>query len=116
MKRTIEDLIAAGTQRTMALDAFRGLCDAKGGVADAELFLEALHNAGTVFYRRGYFRDQLILDQAWAIAAIYALFEPRRAPPIRFCSAWAAGSPGPCSAGCCGTPTTARTSRRCSCR
>ena len=54
VKRTIEDLIAAGTQRTMALDAFRGLCDAKGGVADAELFLEALHNAGTVFYWRGY--------------------------------------------------------------
>ncbi|WP_207160584.1 leucine-rich repeat domain-containing protein [Rhodospirillum rubrum] len=75
VKRALEDLIAAGAQRTLTLAAFRDLCTKEGGVADPALFLETLHNAGTLFHRPGFFGDDIILDQEWAIRAIYSVFE-----------------------------------------
>jgi hypothetical protein len=36
--------------------------------------LSYLHNAGIVFYRPGLFDDRIILDQAWALEAIYTVF------------------------------------------
>ncbi|WP_051013889.1 COR domain-containing protein [Pararhodospirillum photometricum] len=75
VKRTIEDLIAAHTQRSMTVPAFHALCDRLGGIADPDLFLETLHHAGTVFHRPGFFNGEIILDQEWAIRAIYAVFD-----------------------------------------
>ena len=58
---------------------FDALCDAAGGVElEKDLLLEFLHNIGTVFYRQGLFGDQLILDQAWALNAVYAVFDRER--------------------------------------
>jgi internalin A len=37
--------------------------------------LDYLHNIGTVFYRKGLFDDQIILDQSWALDAVYAVFD-----------------------------------------
>jgi internalin A len=75
VKRTLEDRIAARTQRTMTMADFRALCDDQGGVADPALFLETLDNSGTVFCHPELLGDYIILDQAWAIQAIYAIFE-----------------------------------------
>ncbi|WP_313387857.1 COR domain-containing protein, partial [Rhodospirillum rubrum] len=75
VKRALEDLITAGAPRTLTLAAFRDLCTKAGGVADPALFLETLHNAGTLFHRAGFFDDDIILDQEWAIRAIYSVFE-----------------------------------------
>jgi len=75
VKRVLEDRITARAKRTMTIEAFRALCETEGGVADPDLFLETLHNAGTVFHRAGFFNDEIILDQEWAIRAIYAVLD-----------------------------------------
>jgi internalin A len=43
-----------------------------------EHLLAYLDNAGTVFYRSGLFNDQIILDQSWALEAIYPVFRRDR--------------------------------------
>ena len=46
------------------------------GVDDPKTLLTKwLVPIGTVFYREGYFKDKIILNQEWAIRAIYILFE-----------------------------------------
>ncbi len=46
-----------------------------GGASSPAQFLNYLSNAGVVFYRQGLFNDQIILDQAWALDAVYAAFD-----------------------------------------
>ncbi len=60
--------------RTLDQLIFRDLCAADGGVSDAGHFLAYLNNCGIVFYRAGLFGDRIILDQGWALDAIYAIF------------------------------------------
>ena len=60
--------------RTLSQDAFRRLCDEASGVSAPEHLLAYLNNAGIVFYRQGLFGDQVVLDQGWALDAIYAVF------------------------------------------
>ena len=60
--------------RKLTQDAFRQLCDEAGGISSREHLLSYLHNAGIVFYRQGLFADDIILDQGWALDAIYAVF------------------------------------------
>jgi len=60
--------------RTLTQPHFRQLCDEAGGVSAPEHLLSYLHNAGIVFYRPGLFDDRIILDQAWALEAVYAVF------------------------------------------
>ncbi|VUX45208.1 conserved hypothetical protein [Candidatus Defluviicoccus seviourii] len=60
--------------RTLSQAHFQDLCAAAGGVSSPPHLLEYLHNAGIVFYRQGLFHDQIILDQGWALDAIYAVF------------------------------------------
>ena len=50
----------------------------KGRVSDPALLLDYPHNIGTVFYRKGLFGDQIILDQTWALDAVYAVFDRSR--------------------------------------
>ena len=60
--------------RTLSQAVFQRLCAAAGGVSSPPHLLEYLHNAGIVFYRQGLFHDQIILDQGWALDAVYAVF------------------------------------------
>ena len=50
------------------------MCRDVGGITDPLLFLQFLHNAGEVFWREGCFGDRVILDQAWVLDAVYAVF------------------------------------------
>ncbi|WP_282776073.1 COR domain-containing protein [Phaeodactylibacter xiamenensis] len=43
--------------------------------APMEKLTDWLVTSGVVFYRKGFFQDAIILDQGWAIKAIYAIFE-----------------------------------------
>ena len=65
----------AWQNRTITQAHFRRLCEEAGGVSSPEHLLAYLHNAGIVFYRPGLFRDAIILDQSWALDAIYAVFD-----------------------------------------
>jgi internalin A len=79
VKAELEAKLAQG-QRLIAHQVYLDLCaevegGGKGGISDPELLLNYLHNSGTVFYRRGLFGDQIILDQAWALEAVYAVLD-----------------------------------------
>jgi internalin A len=54
----------------------------EAGVEAPEHALAYLHNAGVVFHRPGLFADRLILDQQWALDAVYAVFDRTRAVPV----------------------------------
>ena len=60
--------------RTVTQADFRQLCEQAGGITAPEHLLSYLHNSGIVFYRPGLFDDRIILDQGWALEAIYAVF------------------------------------------
>jgi internalin A len=59
--------------RLLTQEEFLALCQAKGNVASPGHLLSFLHNAGIVFYRPGLFGDRIILDQRWALEAVYAV-------------------------------------------
>lgn len=46
-------------------------------VRHPDTVLKYLHESGFLFYRKGAFLDQIILDQNWMINLIYRLFDPR---------------------------------------
>ncbi len=60
--------------RTITQEDFSRLCDAAGNVSSHPELLRYLHNAGIVFYRKELFQDSIVLDQGWALDAIYAVF------------------------------------------
>jgi internalin A len=60
--------------RTLTQEQFRGLCTTAGDVSSPDNLLEYLHNAGIIFYRKGLFGDSIVLDQSWALDAIYTVF------------------------------------------
>jgi internalin A len=70
--------------RLIDQQTFRDWCAAAGGVHDPARVLAYLNNAGVVFYRKGLFEDRIVLDQAWALNAIYAVFDRTRSfEPLR---------------------------------
>ena len=60
--------------RTLAFEAFATLCKKTGGISDPVQFLHFLHNAGLVFWQEHLFQSRVILDQAWVLDAVYAVF------------------------------------------
>jgi internalin A len=79
VKQALEAKLAAG-QRLISYQSYLDLCAeveraGKGRVSGPALLLDYLHDTGTVFYREGLFGDQIILDQTWALDAVYAVFD-----------------------------------------
>jgi internalin A len=79
VKEALEAKLAAG-QRLISYQGYLNLCTEvertrKGRVSDPALLLDYLHNTGAVFYREGLFGNQIILDQTWALDAVYAAFD-----------------------------------------
>jgi internalin A len=60
--------------RTLTLDEFRALCDKTGGIVSWEHALDYFHHTGVVFYQPDLFSNGIILDQDWALDAIYTVF------------------------------------------
>ena len=54
---------------------FRAWCKEEGGVSAPEHLLRYLHHAGVLFHEPGLFEDRIVLDLAWALNAIYAVFD-----------------------------------------
>jgi internalin A len=61
---------------------FDRLCDEEGGISDKEAMLNFLHHSGVIFYRPGLFDGRIVLDQNWALEAIYSIFDRRKALPL----------------------------------
>jgi internalin A len=68
--------------RTISYTHFQALCDAQGGhVSSARELLRYLHHTGIVYYQEHLFNQQIILDQRWAIEAIYTIFHREKSYP-----------------------------------
>lgn len=68
--------------RTLSLAEFRSLCDQVGGISSPESALDYFHQTGVVFFRSDLFSERIVLDQTWALDAIYAVFDRQRAAPF----------------------------------
>jgi internalin A len=67
--------------RTVARADFDALCAEAGNVSSPEALLDFLHRTGVLFYRSGLFGDRIVLDQQWALDAVYALLDRARTLP-----------------------------------
>jgi internalin A len=74
LKENQERESAQRQQRLLERTKFDRLCDDIGGISDKEALLDFLHHNGVVFFRPGLFQNQIILDQNWALEAIYSIF------------------------------------------
>ena len=61
--------------RTLSQAEFASLCEQFGGVSSPEALLRFLHNKGVVFHSPDLFHNRILLDQSWALDAVYAVFE-----------------------------------------
>lgn len=68
--------------RTLSQAEFHSLCEQTGGVSSPASLLAYLHNLGVVFHQPTLFQDRIILDQSWALEAVYGVFERSKAYPI----------------------------------
>jgi internalin A len=68
--------------RTLSQQLFTSLCEQTGGVSSPEALLQFLHNKGVVFHSPELFQDRIILDQSWALDAVYAVFERDSTYPL----------------------------------
>ena len=75
-----EDQKPLPTQRHQLLERadFDRLCDEEGEISDKEALLNFLHHSGVIFYQPGLFGGRIVLDQNWALEAIYALFDRKK--------------------------------------
>jgi internalin A len=60
--------------RWLTRNDFERICEEEKLVSKPAFLLDYLHNVGVVFYRKSLFEDRVILDQGWALEAIYAVF------------------------------------------
>ncbi|WP_161967152.1 leucine-rich repeat domain-containing protein [Fimbriiglobus ruber] len=67
----------ATRKRTITRAEFDTLCEETGGISNTAEFLKFLHRSGVVFFRGGVFGDRVIIDQTWALDAVYTVFHRR---------------------------------------
>jgi len=68
--------------RTISQSDFASLCEQTGGVSSPEALLRFLHNKGVVFHSPDLFHNRILLDQSWALDAVYAVFERGSTYPL----------------------------------
>ena len=62
-------------EETISLEIFREWCEQAKVGSSWETILTFLHNTGALFHRKPYFSGKIILNQAWAIEAVYKVFD-----------------------------------------
>ena len=75
VQQAIEQL-QAQSQKTLSPDEFSHICKQQQLSKGSQVILQKyLHDTGFFFYRSGLFRNEMIIDQQWAIDAVYTLFD-----------------------------------------
>lgn len=54
---------------------FKSWCAEAGVEEQSASILRYLHNSGVLFYQEGYFSNRILIDQAWAIEAVYKVLD-----------------------------------------
>jgi internalin A len=70
------------THKSIDLQTFDDVCTDTQGSAVPSALLHYLHQAGDVLYRKDLFQDGIVLDQQWALDAIYSLFQREGLLPL----------------------------------
>ena len=70
------------THRTITSGEFEQLCKNATGSSELSTVRYYLHQLGEVFYRKGMFGDQIIIDQQWALDVIYTIFDRDKTLPL----------------------------------
>ena len=65
--------------RTLSQAEFQTICEEEGEGERSQYLLNYLKEVGTVYYQKENFNDQIILDQEWALNAIYTIFNRDKA-------------------------------------
>ncbi|EAY31515.1 leucine-rich repeat protein [Microscilla marina] len=74
-QQALEKLQKEGKQM-LSIVGFESLCaEHQVPKASYKVLQSYFHNSGVFFYRPGLFNDQIILNQQWAIDAVYTLFD-----------------------------------------
>ena len=61
--------------RTMGVDDFINRCRRAGNINDPKQLLNFMHRCGIVIYDDKLFNQKIIIDQSWALDAIYSVFD-----------------------------------------
>ena len=67
--------------RTLTPEQFQILCEEVGGIASWQHALDYFHHTGAVFYQPDLFSAAIVLDQTWALDAVYTVFHRGRTMP-----------------------------------
>jgi internalin A len=65
-------------EKTLAWADFKTICQDCKLTTDPSVVLGYLHRAGELFYYQNQFDNQIILDQEWALKAVYAILKRHR--------------------------------------
>jgi internalin A len=68
----------AAREKTLPMDDFEGICQETGEKNNAQIILGYLHRAGELFHYPDRFGGKIILDQQWALKAVYAVLKRER--------------------------------------
>jgi internalin A len=82
VRTDLEQLRDRDGVKSISYAEFDQRCHESGGISSTEAFLNYLHRTGSVFYREGLFGGDIVLDQGWALGAIYALFDRKQFLPL----------------------------------
>ncbi len=62
-------------EKMMEYTDYEALCEQESVAQSKEVLLGYLNNAGIVYYQKGLFDNKIILDQQWAVDAVYKVFK-----------------------------------------
>lgn len=62
-------------RKTLSYQDFRSLCEKYDLTQSFDTLLKYYHDTGLFYYSEGYFNNQIILNQSWAIDAVYAALD-----------------------------------------
>lgn len=89
VRQRLRDMLAGDRERppaekrhrTLSREQFLALCAEVGNVSDPDALLDFLHLTGVVYHRPGQFGGRIILDQTWALDAIYTVLHREKTLP-----------------------------------
>jgi len=80
LRRQLREM--ASEKRLLTVPEFRDLCRANGKISDPDAVLSFFHECGVVFYHHEMFDGRIVLDQNWALDAIYTLLDRGKTLPL----------------------------------
>lgn len=71
VRQEIRKLQEDETEKMLDFQGFQEICEYHRVEKSTETILDYLHNTGVLYYRKGYFQNQIIIQTDWAIQAVY---------------------------------------------